>query len=1108
MRSNFGLLVGVGFLFHFSILARSDSATPLDTTRTPQVGAPGISETTGQIAAREDGEEDVLDKGNHRHVPPRHSFSNAGTLPGGNGGRQGSGTPPALSPLAAQTVNSNFTAAGFADCSGWPPDTMGAVGPRQFIVALNGRVRSFSKATGLADGGINVGTDAFFASVMTSGLNFTTDPRIRYDRLSGRWFITMIDVPGQLGKQPNRVMIAMSDTAIISPSTVWTFFQFSGDPSDFADYPTLGIDANALYMGANIFSTSSGSFVNTTVYVVRKSSLLAGGPIVVTTFTGLISGHGFSKSGPYTPQGVDNFDTAATEGYFIGVDYSSLNTLQLLRVSNPGGTPSLSGNVSIGVATFSQPISVTVQGTSGTIDGLDRRLLAAHYRNGSLWTSQNIGVNSGGGTSSPDRNGVRWYQIGGIPSGQTPSVTQSGTVFQNGATSLSYWMGTVMVSGQGHAAMGFTAGGPSHFLDAAATGRLLGDSAGAMDTPVTYTASSSAYNPSDGSNPHRWGDYSYTSLDPADDMTMWTVQEWCQSPGDGFAVQVAQLLAPPPALPTNCNPATLTQGVANASVVIKGSTANGAGFFEPGTSFSNHLGLRINGGGVTVNSLSYNNPSNITALLTIAANAAAGSRTITVTNPDGQTATSSTGLLTILAAGGSNNPPTLAAIPNRTITTGTTLTVTNSASDPDVPPQVLTFSLGTGAATNATINSGTGVFSWTPTVSQIGSNGFSVIVTDNGVPPLSATQSFSVTVIATNHTPTLAAIPNRTILAGSTLTFTNVAMDTDSPPQTLTFSLDAGAATGANVNPVSGIFSWVPAQTQAGTNNFSVIVTDNGAPPLSATQSFAVVVTATNTPPFLAAIANRTLSAGSTLTFTNAATDTDTPPQTLTFSLGAGAAAGAGINPVSGIFSWTPVQTQAGTNGFSVIVTDNGAPPLSATQNLAVVVMPTNTPPILTAIPDQTLHATATLLWTNSATDTDTPPQTLTFTLDPGAPGGATIGAASGILSWTPTEAQIGTNSLTVRVTDSGTPSLSDTKSFGVNVVSRPLLAIPALSNGTVYLSWSAITGTSYRVQFTPDIAGTGWLSLSPDVLSPGPVATATDTNLSAIRFYRVQVLP
>src|SRR5207245_8388267 len=96
---------------------------------------------------------------------------------------------PPISRLNAQTINSNlnFTAATFPDCSGWPPDTMGTVGPTQFIIALNGRIRSFNKTTGLADDGINANSDIFFASVMTSGPNFTTDPRIRYDRLSGRW---------------------------------------------------------------------------------------------------------------------------------------------------------------------------------------------------------------------------------------------------------------------------------------------------------------------------------------------------------------------------------------------------------------------------------------------------------------------------------------------------------------------------------------------------------------------------------------------------------------------------------------------------------------------------------------------------------------------------------------------------------------------------------------------------------------------------------------------------------------------------------------------------------------------------------------------------------
>jgi hypothetical protein len=618
---------------------------------------------TGEAAVRET-TADIMDRDRllapqlqTRRAIPRFRLARTGAVTS-NGGGPAAPAPLTLSPRIAQTVSPtlNFTAATYYDCSGWPPDTMGAVGPTQFIIALNGRVRSFNKTTGVADNGINANTDSFFSSVMTPGANVTSDPRIRYDRLSGRWFITMIDVPGLQATQPNRVMIAMSDSGIITSSTVWTFFQFAGDATNFADYPTLGIDANALYIGANIFSASSGAFVNCSAYVVRKSSLLSGGPIVVTTFTSLIS----RNAGPFTPQGVDNYDPAATEGYFVGVDNSSNSRLRLRRVSSPGGTPTLSGNVTISVSSFASPIDVTVQGTSGTLDGLDDRLLAAHYRNGSLWTSHNVGVNSTGGGSSPDRNGVRWYQIKGIPTGQTPSVAQSGTVYQSGTANLSYWMGTILVSGQGHAAMGFTQAGPNNYLDAATTGRLAGDASGTMGTPVAYTASTSAYTPSDGTTPHRWGDYSYTSLDPSDDMTMWTVQEWCQFSGNGYAVQVAKLLAPLPALPTNCTPSSVTQGVASVTVVIKGSPANGAGFYDPGAGFPNHVNATVDGGGVTVNSVTYNNPTNLNVNLTVAPTAAPGARTITVTNPDGQSATSLSPLLTVVA--GANPAPTLTGL--------------------------------------------------------------------------------------------------------------------------------------------------------------------------------------------------------------------------------------------------------------------------------------------------------------------------------------------------------------------------------------------------------------------------------------------------------------
>jgi hypothetical protein len=92
-----------------------------------------------------------------------------------------------------------------------------------------------------------------------------------------------------------------------------------------------------------------------------------------------------------------------------------------------------------------------------------------------------------------------------------------------------------------------------------------------------------------------------------------------------------------------------------------------------------------------------------------------------------------------------NTPPTLFTITNRSVTLGQTLTLLANATDNDQPPQTLTFSLGAGAPPAASINPSTGFFSWTPT-SAPATNGISIIVTDNGSPSLSATQSFTVTV--------------------------------------------------------------------------------------------------------------------------------------------------------------------------------------------------------------------------------------------------------------------------------------------------------------------------------------------------------------------------
>lgn len=103
-----------------------------------------------------------------------------------------------------------------------------------------------------------------------------------------------------------------------------------------------------------------------------------------------------------------------------------------------------------------------------------------------------------------------------------------------------------------------------------------------------------------------------------------------------------------------------------------------------------------------------------------------------------------------------NSPPVLAGIPDRTLAEGQTLAFTCEALDPDLPAQVLTFSLGPGAPAGATLDPASGAFSWTPQDFQGGASYDLVIeVRDNGTPPLVATRSFRVTVRDTRSDYTL-----------------------------------------------------------------------------------------------------------------------------------------------------------------------------------------------------------------------------------------------------------------------------------------------------------------------------------------------------------------
>jgi hypothetical protein len=192
-----------------------------------------------------------------------------------------------------------------------------------------------------------------------------------------------------------------------------------------------------------------------------------------------------------------------------------------------------------------------------------------------------------------------------------------------------------------------------------------------------------------------------------------------------------------------------------------------------------------------------------------------------------------------------NSAPVLPAQGPRTLDELTTLVVMNTASDSDIPANTLTYVL-VSAPTNAVISS-QGVITWTPSEAQGPStNTFVTVVSDNGVPSRSATNTFTVVVNEVNAQPVLQVIPDQSLHYGTLLSLQAVASDSDLPANTLTFSVDQPPA-GLAINAGNGAITWTPAQNQVGTYAITVRVSDNGSPSLSATNTFQITVTGEGT---------------------------------------------------------------------------------------------------------------------------------------------------------------------------------------------------------------------------------------------------------------------
>ncbi|MHB1307443.1 MAG: lamin tail domain-containing protein [Limisphaerales bacterium] len=454
--------------------------------------------------------------------------------------------------------------------------------------------------------------------------------------------------------------------------------------------------------------------------------------------------------------------------------------------------------------------------------------------------------------------------------------------------------------------------------------------------------------------------------------------------------------------------------------------------------------------------------------------------------PDGNTAFSdfvfpTPGIANRLTAE-ANRPPQLAAVEDPTVPEGTFLSLTITATDPD-PDQTLTFAV-VNSPPGAVINPASGVFTWAPTEDQgPGSYEVTLRVTDDGFPALEDTRTFRITVDEVNSAPTLDPIDDRQVVEGDPIAFLAVGRDADRPSQALNYRLDGSVPAGAGIHPETGAFTWTPTEAQGpGTYAITLVVTDDGIPPLNAAATFTLTVEELNSPPRLAAVGDRAVDEGTALVLTLSATDEDLPAQSLSYELDSGAPAGSNFDPINRTFSWTPTEAQGpSTNTVTFRVTDPfGA---SDAEIVSLVVGEVNSAPVIQPIPDQALTAGSLLLILPEAADVDLPANALSWSLDPEAPAGATVNAVTGELSWlAPKESPATTHAFLLRLTDDGSPPLTTETMIRVTVrapVTPEFRTFRLDDESNLILAWSGEAGVRYRLERRTLTALGEWLTVA-----------------------------
>jgi hypothetical protein len=456
----------------------------------------------------------------------------------------------------------NLTQSG---CGCQPPDSSGDVGPNHYINTVNSSFKIFDKIGNPLNGTNGTTFNSFFSALVgTPCANQNQgDPFVFYDHLADRWVISdfaFASFPGSNFYE----CIGVSQT----PDPVsggWNLYALLVDPTFLDDYPKMAMwtepqPGGAYHLTVNLFLNST-TFNGVKVIALDRGSMLSGGPANAIIFLIPPAGLGDSyslvpanfRTGTAPPAGRDEMllaiDSPATGGvvqtqvkaWKFHVDFATPanSTLGIGADHSPNSLITVDPFIDA-FTTANGFTIVPQQGTANRVQTLGDKIMTpmAYFNQGgteSLWANSTVCQDA----NCTQPTGVRWYQVD-VTGGNFPATPVQQQTWTNAGDGLYRFMPSIAVDNSGNAAIGYSVSSNSIFPGIRYAGRRAGDPPGNLGqgeaTMFDGTGSQTSGN--------RWGDYSYLSIDPADNMSFWYVNEYLAANGGNWRQRVGKFQFP------------------------------------------------------------------------------------------------------------------------------------------------------------------------------------------------------------------------------------------------------------------------------------------------------------------------------------------------------------------------------------------------------------------------------------------------------------------------------------------------------------------------------------------------------------------------------------